>query len=226
MRLTERDVKLIKDIALSHLLSRDQVIQLGYFSSVTRANTRLRELATINLVRQLSTPFFGQCLYSAGRNASEIVGARIGAIIEKRLASPRFVQHALNVTNVRIALQRRGACEWRFEQQVSHTFKHDRTYEVRPDGLVLTSTIPILVEADLGHVTPTKFVSKLRAYRAFVHSGACEKVYHAPTFRLLTVTTGADRSRHLASLLPPNPGFEYLVQTFEELGIQRVTGWS
>lgn len=226
MRITERDIKLVKDIALSHVVSRDQVIDLGYFSSITRANTRLRELSSLSLIKRLETPFFGQSLYAVGRKGSNVVGVRISAIIEKRLASPRFVQHALNVTNVRIALKKRGASEWRFEQQASLSFKYDQTYEIRPDGVVLTDKLPILIETDLGHVTPSKFLAKLKAYRAFVQSGTCQKVYKCPSFRLLTVTTGPDRSRHLSSLLPPDPGFEYLVQTFDELGIPRVTGWS
>lgn len=56
MRFTERDIKLVRDIALSHIVSRDQVIDLGYFDSVTRCNSRLRGLVAADAVRKVSTP--------------------------------------------------------------------------------------------------------------------------------------------------------------------------
>ena len=226
MKLTDRDIRLVKDIALSHVMSRDQILELGYFTSVTRVNTRLRELARLSLVRRLDTPFFGQSLYMAGRNAQEISGGRIAQLLDKRTSSPRFVQHALSVTNVRIALIKKGAGEWRFEQQLKMAFTADRRFEIRPDGLFMATKLPLFIEVDLGHVNPAKFKEKLLAYRSFVHSGNCEAIYCSQTFRLLTITTGTARSRNLRQLLPPNPGFEFLVQTFEELGISKVSAWS
>jgi hypothetical protein len=225
MRITERDTKLVRDIALSHLLGRDQVIGLGYFNSVTRANTRLRELAGINLVRRLDTPFYAQSLYMAGSMAHEIVGDQVSKLLEARTQSPRFIRHALSNTNVRIALSKKGG-EWRFEQQLWRTLKTSKQHEIRPDGLFITSSIPIFVEVDLGHVSPAKFREKLFSYRALAHSGQCGELYGFDTFRLLTVTTGPLRSRHLRAILPNNPGFEFLCQTFDEIGVRAIPNWS
>lgn len=108
VRITDRDKKLVSDLALSHLLSRDQILELGYFSSICRLNTRLRELSAIKLVRRLETPFFNQSLYMAGHFAHEVVGVQVSKLLESRSNFPRFVRHALSVSSTRIALCRKG----------------------------------------------------------------------------------------------------------------------
>lgn len=222
MRLTSRDVSLIRDLGLSHVVSRDQLLALGYFGSVTRANTRLRGLVQERFVTRLTTVFYGQSLYSAGPLAEEVVGERIGPLLASRSGSPRFIQHALTTNNVRIKLIEKGAKAWRFEQQVH---REVGGHTLKPDGLALTTSTPLFVEVDLGHVAPQKFKEKLTTYQALSRGDLCKSLYGFEGFRLLTATTGPRRARHLRSLLP-SPGFDYLVQTFDELGVPSVGGWS
>lgn len=225
MRITPRDVRLVKDIALSHVLSRDQILELGYFGSATRANTRLRELAGLQLVKRFETPFHAQGLHIPGPKAGDVVDARIGNLLDSRAGSPRFLQHALSVTNVRIALGRKTEGLWRFEQQLWRNHEGDLPFEARPDGLFLAST-PIFIEVDLGHVAPSKFKDKLKGYQRLAQSGSCEALYGFRTFNLLTVTTGSLRARHLRRLLPREAGFDLLVQTFAEVGAATTSSWS
>ncbi|MBS1722965.1 MAG: replication-relaxation family protein [Armatimonadetes bacterium] len=227
MRLTSRDARLVRDLALSHVLSRDQLIGLGYFTSVTRANTRLRNLVASGLVRRTETPFFSQSLYAAGPKAGVVTGERIGGILSGRSGSPRFLQHALCVNNVRLALLAQGASAWRFEQQLSLTFPYaGREYQVRPDGLAAFPGRITVVEADLGHVAPSKFKEKLLAYDAFVLSGECQRHWKLPTFELLTVTSGRLRASRLRRLLPAQASFHFLCQSHDHLGIAWAGGWS
>ena len=225
MKVTARDIRLIRDLALSHLLSRDQIITLGYFSSVTRANTRLRDLSAKKLVRRLETPFFVQSLYMAGPLAHEILETRLAKLLESRTDSPRFVRHALAVSNVRIALTQKGG-EWRFEQQLWRTVPGKTPLALRPDGLLVTSTLPIFIEVDMGNVSIPKFKEKLSGYSVLAHPTICQSLYGFPEFRLLTVTTGTLRSRHLRSAMPSHPGFAMLCQTFEEIGASPIPNWS
>lgn len=222
MIITRRDVALIRDLTLSHILSRDQILDLGYFGSVTRANTRLRGLVALELVKRLSTPFFGQGLYIATKRSAELVGENISPLLKSRFDSPRFVQHALAVTNCRVALTGKSGGEWRFEQQLWR--KLDR-HEVRPDGLILAS-LPTFVEVDMGHVSAAKFKAKLAGYRAIADSATCQTLYGFPSFRLLTITSGPLRARHLRNLLSGDTGFDYRVQTFADLGVAPITAWS
>jgi hypothetical protein len=228
VRLTDRDLQVLKDMALSHILSRDQIIALGYFSSVTRANTRLRELANLGLVRRIETPFFTQSLFAVTKRACELLGQRLGAIVAGRGDSPRFLQHALLTTEVRIKLLARGAISWRFEQQIRTAFTlNDRAFEVRPDGLALFKDRPATaVEVDLGHVSGNKFRDKLIAYDEFVHSGELKRAWSMPSFRVLVITTGKLRATHLSRYLPSNASFDFHCTTFDELGVQRIGAWS
>ena len=227
MRLTLRDNRLIRDMALSHVLSRDQVIELRYFSSVTRANTRLRELRSLGLVRRIETPFFGQALYSVGPKAKEVLGERIGPIVAGRTGSPRFLKHSISVTDVRIALIDRGGTAWRFEQQLRSSFEYlGRTYEVRPDGMAIGSSGPIALEVDLGHVAPAKFKAKLDAFDAFVRSGEALRQWRHESFKLLTITTGPLRASRLKRLVSRDCPYEFACMTFDQLGLPKVGSWS
>lgn len=222
MRITHRDVRLIRDMVLSHLLSRDQIIGLRYFNSVARANSRLRSLVALKLVDRLATPFFGQSLYIATRRSVEIVGDKISPLLGSRAGSPRFVQHALTVTDVRIALQVKTGGEWRFEQQLWR--KCDR-FEIRPDGL-LNASHPTFIEVDMGHVSAAKFKAKLRAYHALTQSTLCNELYGFTSFRLLTLTTGQLRARHLRHLMESVGGFDFRVQTVAEIGVAMINPFS
>jgi hypothetical protein len=207
-------------------MSRDQLISLGYFTSVTRANTRLRELRCEGFIRRLETPFFGQSLYMARWKAADITGNPVRSLLKNRSQSPRFLQHALAVTNLRIKLTQGQNTSWRFEQQLWTTFDYaGRSYEVRPDGLALV-TEPTVVEVDLGHVSPKKFAEKLKAYDAFTRSGMCRKAWQFQTFTLLVVTTGKRRASSLRSLLPESAPFAISASTLSELGLPLIGSWS
>lgn len=228
MQLTSRDIQVLRDFALSHVLSRDQLLALGYFSTVTRVNTRLRELMGVGLVKRLETPFFAQSLYMASASATEVIGERVGPLLAGRSGSPRFLQHALTVTNARISLLGKGASAWRFEQQLRATFAvGGKPLEVRPDGLAVIPNRGLLaVEVDLGHVNPAKFAEKLRAYDAFIATGECKRAWGEPTFRLLTLTTGSLRAKHLAQSLPSGSALVHDVLTFNQFGVQAASNWS
>ncbi len=228
MQLTTRDIRLLKDIALSHVLTRDQVIALGYFNTITRANRRLRQLSDIGLARRLDTPFFSQSMHMVTSKAAELVGERVGALVAGRSGSPRFVQHALCTTNTRIRLMARGAQHWKFEQQLRRAFYSAGTrHEIRPDGVaVIDHNRWLAVEVDLGHVAPAKFEEKLKTYQIFVNSGKCQELWGVPTFRLLTLSPGKVRSTRLLGLTPSNCAFEHITSTFEEFGVPAVGAWS
>lgn len=228
VRLTNRDIRLLRDVALSHVLSRDQILALGYFGSVTRANTRLRGLIELGLLRRLETPFFAQSLYAVSRLAAEVVGGRIAPLIESRAGSPRFLQHALMVTEARIMLLGRGASEWRFEPQLWTSFLvAGKEHQVRSDGLaLLPGKGGLAVEVDLGHVNPEKFAAKLYALNQFVLSGEAGRAWQVATVRLLTLTTGKLRAKRLLSLTPSTCAFEHVCQTFTEVNLQPIGSWS
>lgn len=157
--------------------------------------------------------------------AHEIVGFQVSKLLENRTQSPRFVRHALSVSDVRIALIKSGG-EWRFEQQLWRTLPDRKPILLRPDGLLVTKSLPVFIECDLGHASIPKIKEKLNGFSRLAHSKKCKELYGFDTFRLLLITTGSLRARHLRNALPKDPGFEFLCQTFEEVGVSLIPNWS
>jgi hypothetical protein len=227
VKLTARDHALVTDLALSHVLSRDQILALGYFNSVTRANTRLRLLRAHGFVASLETPFFHQSLYMAGSNTADVCGDWLASVLRGRSATPRFLQHALAVTNVRLSLLNRRALEWRFELPSRCECAYGgKTFQVRPDGIAVSTAGLTLIEVDCGHVAPFKFREKLLGFEAMLNSGRANAHWRASSFKVLTVTTGALRAKHLRALVPPNCSYDFRCETFSSLGITCPSGWS
>ncbi len=225
--ITARDIKLVKDVALSHVLSRDQVIALGYFESVNRANRRLAALVKERSLRVITTPFHSQRLYAAGEKAHEVVGEKIARILGNRSSSPRFLQHSLAVTNVRIALLKRGWSDWRFEQQIRDSVMMDgKTYEIRADGLVASPVGLVFIEADLGHVSRRNFSRKVEAFDQYAKSGRHKQVFKMESLRVLVITTGHLRKTHLKDFTKNSNSFTSSFMTFNDLGVDVPGGWS
>jgi len=225
MRITHRDVLIVKDVALSRILSRDDLIHLRYFNSIPRANARLLTLVKAGMLRRLATPFFHQSLYIATKRASEVVGERIAPLVESRSSSPRFVQHSLQTTALRIALTRKMSAGWRFEQQLWRRLEGGYSHQLRPDGCLLAD-VPVFLETDMGHCSLPRFREKVLGYHYLATSGQCANLYGFSDFRLLIATTGSLRARHLRRAVPPEAGFEVLVQTFESLDVPHIQPWS
>jgi hypothetical protein len=227
VRLTERDVRLLRDLVLSHVLTRDQMIALGYFGSVTRANTRLRALRGEGLVKAIDTPFFGQTLHAALPGSAEVVEGRLAALASFRTGSPRHIQHALCTTNIRLAMLAKGVRDWRFEPELRRRFRYGgRDLEVRPDGMGIENGRVVAVEADLGNVAPAKFREKLRAYHAFAESGECRRAWGQESFTLLVVTPDEARAERLARLRPDPCGYALACRSHARLGIAFAHAWS
>lgn len=219
MRVTPRDIRLVRDVSLSHILSRDQAIRLGYFGSVSRANTRLKLLADAKYLKVFETPFHAQHLYQAGVKAGELLGGRIERIVSARTGSPRYIQHALAVTEIRLALSARGKDGWRFEVQARHSFEYGGgVLDVRPDGLFLSGSKALFIEADLGTCSLGKFGKKCAGYARYLESGSFAASYGDIAMQVLTVTTGIQRASSLNRVMGQH-GLDFRVCTLEDLGI-------
>lgn len=226
VRVTERDITLTRDAALSHVLTRDQILRLAYFASVPRANNRLRELVAANYLRAISTPFHTQHLYVAGSRAKEIVGERIARLLSGRARSPRFIRHAIALTDIRISLRTDGS-SWRFEQQLRDMYVvHSATHEFRPDGALICGRDVTFVEADLGNASATKIREKFQSLHRYHELGRFQTVYPGQRMLALVVTTGSARKRHMRAMLERFDANIVSIVTFKELGLMQPDGWS
>lgn len=227
MKLTDRDIRLVRDVCISHVLSRDQILALNYFSSISRANRRLSLLVQDRYLKVHDVPFQHQRLFIAGPKASDIVGSRIASLVRSRAGTPRFLQHALAVTNVRIAITENEVSEWRFEAQIRDQFVHgSRRFQIRPDGALLTESAIQFIEADLGHVSSSKFAEKISGYYRYLESGRFQTVYGHRVGTVLVITTGKLRLFHLISVISASRRACFEFKTYEELSTATFGGWS
>ena len=85
-RLQQRDIELLTEIYSQRLLSRDQIITLGYFNSVSRCNDRLKKLRTERLIATVSHPLGATgspSIYRITARAARLVGRQAGLSAEE-----------------------------------------------------------------------------------------------------------------------------------------------
>lgn len=244
--LTERDDDIACEVFKSRLLSRDHLIRLGYFGSISRANLVLRRLVDAGSVRRVF-PALGsygaQALYAVGPNATALVAARFGIEASEVVRLARkdparlHIDHTVRVNDVRLMLHEAAAKESVGFRWVSEVFaRHE--YEVREGGtwksrilkpdafFTLTDAAGaashFLLEVDLGHVGRPNWTRSIRQCEQHAALGLLPEAYGVEEARVLTITSGGTlRLRHLSEPVPEGSR-RYMFATFtdiEEAGI-------
>lgn len=215
LQLTDRDRSLITEIFLHRALTRRHVIELAFFSSVSRANARLSALVQHGLLLRIPPPVCagsGMAIYTAGPQSVPLIAAELNMLpsdVRRNLcqdARPRLLEHCLLIADIRCAFQR--ACtargydmEWYAELETRHAYTisspiRSEHHVFRPDGCAqitnpARSTEPVLffLEADRANTSLKRWQEKLRSYRQYEKSGLCSKRYRVSKFDIAIVTT-------------------------------------
>lgn len=217
----DRDRAFLTDLGLHHVMTRAQVVGLGYFTSTSRANARLLQLRQARLLRRIEPSALiaaREHLYAVGRPAEAVLDTRVARLLAARSFTPRFIDHALATVNLRIALKRLGMTRWWAEPQVRHTYEvrvgaSVRTEDFRPDGLALIGGLFAYVEVDRGNASRARIAAKFTSYRAYHERGLFAATFGAPSFAVLIATTGRLRKRHLLEAVPASLPFPVAVAT-------------
>lgn len=248
MRLTDRDRQIICEVYGSRLLSRDQLIALGFLPSVGRANTTLRRLFDHGYLRRIPSalgPFGAQAIYAIGPNASNFVAAEFGidrkeVLHESRKSPGRLlIEHTLQVHELRLTVLECGqgkgwGVTWVTELFARHEYStQDVTGRwtprvLKPDAFVTLTAGGVvrsfLIEVDLGNASRPAWKRSVLAYEAHAALGLVSKAYGVEHAAVLTVTTGGDlRLRHLMEGVPAG-STRYLFTTFKHLAALGVEG--
>lgn len=225
LRLTGRDERLLLDLYASRLLSRDQILRLGYFGSVQRCNMRLLKLRLAGFVRRLEKPYGvsgGQSLYLPGRGAALLACRHLGSEKSEALrvcrdgVSPVFLEHTLRATDFRVSLVEHAPAagasleRWLPESACYHEYEvrgpggRWETRSLRPDGFARLKLsgrpLDCFAEVDLGHVSARLFKDKVERYRDYLRDGIFEETYRSRAFRVLVATTSERRLLNLLAL--------------------------
>ena len=226
MQLTTRDRKLIEDVALHHVMTREQIVRLGYFSSVSRANRRLLRLVKAGCLSRVVVTTSAEprkAVYRASKGLHSVIDSRIVALLASRRTTAMQIDHSLAVVEVRIKLRALGVTTWMAEPQCRHQYvvsrgSARRTEDVRPDGLAKFGDKCFFVEVDRGNVSLPRIRAKFASYGEYIRSGAFGEAYGALQPAVLLVTTSARRKLSVTRQVPkhcPLPVFIHQASTFD-----------
>jgi hypothetical protein len=212
--LTERDQRLVGLVSRFRLLSRDQLMALAPFRSLTRANTRLASLVRAGLLSRKVLPVYpgkgsAQALYYLGRqsgnaldSASHAPRTQVRQIARWDL---RQVEHVLAANQVLVdfltAVQTvvpAVPTSFRSDPELRQIFADSALV---PDGWFAWTEggkrFNCFVEVDLHHEGLREWRSKVLRYLEYAESGLHHERFGFNAFRVCVVAKTAKR---LASL--------------------------
>jgi hypothetical protein len=208
----------------------DRFIELGYFTSVPRANARLRQLFDAGMLRRAFVaegPVSAKCVYLVGPKAADVVAGeldidRVDVLRQSRRdVASMFLSHSLASLDLRLAIRRdaercgvaieaylsEGECRHEFDIRSGATVSR---VVVKPDAAAVlsygSSTVAALIECDMAHVSAPQLRRSFLRYAQYVRLGIFRETYGEGECQVLLATSaGARRVENLIALTADIP---------------------
>lgn len=226
MILTERDKQIVEAVYHCRVLRQDQIHTLFFGASKAASQRRLALLYHHGFLTRVfltvrASYMLSPALYMLDRRGAELLRSELGYdhitwTSKSRDVGQPFLEHTLAINDIRVAVT--VACrahgysllDWRSEADLKGSYDRVSIQErsggkqlvsLIPDSFFVVQTpkgkAPFFLEVDRGTETTTRFQSKIRAYQAYVQSGAYEKRYGYKSVRVLTVAFSQKRRESL-----------------------------
>lgn len=229
MILTERDKRIVEAVYQCRVLRQDQIHTLFFGASKAASQRRLALLYHHGFLTRVfltvrASYMLSPALYMLDKRGAELLRSELGYddiawTSKSHEVGQPFLEHTLAINDVRVAVT--IACrthgytllEWRSEADLKGDY--DRvTIQQRNGSKQLVSLIPdsffalhtpkgkapFFLEVDRGTETTGRFQDKIRAYQAYVQTGAYEKRYGYKSVRVLTVAFSQKRLESLKTV--------------------------
>lgn len=234
MRLTERDIEILKTVYEWRIMKGDQIQQL-FFGSQSTASFRLSRLYQHGFLERHFLPTVGgpassPTIYTIGKQGIEVLkkegfyNEASKRKIPRKQLSPLFLEHTLAINDVRVAV----TVSTKQHGYVLEIWLDDVDLKVNYDIVVVSSRdgnrrevslIPdsyfvlrvpqgracFFLEIDRGTETLSRFEEKVRAYEAYVRTGQYKERFGTRSLRILTV---ACSNKRLSRLLRCTLGYD------------------
>jgi hypothetical protein len=221
MRLMPRDIEILKAIADYRIMRQDQIQQL-FFTSRSTAQYRLSHLFHHGYVQRHFLPVYAgwsPTIYTLDKKGITLLRREHGMskiVVWDDGNGHEFLSHTLAIHDVRVAVT--IACReagyllvrWLSESDLKADYdrvqisKHkDDIQDVSliPDSYFTIQTphgnASAFLEMDMGKMSIGRFTTKIRAYIAYMRTGAYTKRYQTRSLRILTVTNSETRCTNL-----------------------------
>jgi hypothetical protein len=214
MLVTSRDRELLEFVYRFRLLSRDQIMALVGFKSLTRANSRLAKLVKAKLLVRKHLPIIpghggAQALYHLASSSGRVLTTDPATIIAQSRRASRWdvrqVNHviaanAILVAFISAARSRPGVQVLGFRTEpelraafLGRPFVPDGWFAWAQDGRRFNS----FIEVDLGHEGQVQWRKKVFDYLAYSESGLHQETFSFRSFRVLVVAATRARLENL-----------------------------
>jgi hypothetical protein len=201
--LQDRDVRLLRELAVMRVIDREQAKMVALFGSTTRANARLLALTQAGFLRRFFWGNVGgarKALYALSPRGAEIVGVTDRGPRRRRdevLAADFFSLHQLRVNDLYCTLKYRTLPKnATFVRWISFHEPLEGT-TIIPDGYVeieITGKLfALFFEVDLGTENRKTWQQKVQRYLSYAASGNFARQFGNPQFRVLVVANSESR---------------------------------
>lgn len=252
MKLTERDIEIIKAVNDFRALRASQLETL-FFTSASTAQYRLVRLFQHGyLDRQFHSLIAGSSattppIYTIGKKGAQLLVEACGydwrdLRVPKKEFAWNFIEHLLKISDIRIAITLAArAHQWQIEK-----WEDERVFRAAPDYVTIrepsgrTIEKPVLpdgyfclvtpkgrahffLEVDRGREPERAFRPQIEVYEAYCDSGGYQVRYSKKSLRILVVTTTPTRLKRLKAITAKAEGDEkYCFTTFDQVNEQTV----
>jgi hypothetical protein len=211
MVLTDRDRSLIAAVADLGIATREQLARHLRFGSTTRANAVLLRLFRHGyLARRLQPSLRGtrRLTYFVGPQGHELLGSfpRDTSSTGRRrwpVASDLFVDHQLDVNDVRLAFEHFECSGYEFVRFRSERELSQMNLNIVPDGYIEyrfnDKAYALFLEVDRGTETRSRWSTKVNAYLSLAHQGIFSERFGRRFFRVVTTAPTLRRLKGLSA---------------------------
>lgn len=210
LRITERDAALVLDVALSNVMTVEDIVGLGYFAGVSRARRRAAQLAAAGYLRRSFSAGESQIAFSVfgpGPLAPGLAGLRLPdekpeiARRSRRPFARTLVEHSLLTNGVRRILCAPGAsprARFTHELLARHAYYDGGAHVFRPDARIdagaETGPFVAYLESDTGSVSAGgKWRKTVAGYCRYFRLGLFQDEHPGAEGAVLVVTAAGPR---------------------------------
>ncbi|MCI0422837.1 MAG: replication-relaxation family protein [Acidobacteria bacterium] len=240
--VTQRDRRVIEFTYRFRLLSRNQVMALAPYRSLTRANTRLADLVRTRLLSRKRLPVYpgkgsAQALYFLGPKSAAVLDVDPPTVTKQTRQVSRWdlrqTEHVIAANQVLVDLLTsigRSAdaslLSFRTESELRLLFLNQSPV---PDGWLAWveagRRFNCFIEVDLHHEGLIEWRKKILAYQSYAESGLHDELFGYRAFRVLVLVKSKARLENLRQI-GQEAGRLFLFAEMSKVGAQEILGLS
>jgi hypothetical protein len=219
-RITETDIKILKELADYRFLDTKQISVLHPELSGRDAQRRLQFLFQAGFLDRPSQQFSyfkpsGHFIYTLDKKGAELLfpgnKEKLNQVKRNKDIKPIFLLHSLMVSNFRLILNLalKGIKEsklvsWREENLQSAVFLAGEKLSISPDAFFTIEDkgdlLHFFLEADRSTMSLERFFKKMKAYWQWWQEEGHKKKFNISVFRVLTITISEERKENLRKI--------------------------